>query len=145
MKQGKEYETTLLGRLLSVSCLTRIDGGSSAEFFDRPTRLSQPEVDNTESMIYQVSDTLLLFMSFLWKKTVYLTSYWKDTCSAWYRLCIKQSDPYTCMITAHIARMYRFCLVCACVCLSVCPSGPGCLSGAFCHPPLLRHTSAHLY
>jgi len=68
MKQGKEYETTLLGRLLSVSCLTRIDGGSSAEFFDRPTRLSQPEVDNTESMIYQVSDTLLLFMSFLWKK-----------------------------------------------------------------------------
>jgi len=53
MKQGKEYETTLLGRLLSVSCLARLDGGS-AEFFDRPTRLSQPEVDNTESMIYQV-------------------------------------------------------------------------------------------
>jgi len=54
MKQGKEYENTLLGRLLSVSCLAPLDG-SSAEFFSRPTRLSQPEVDTTENMIYQVS------------------------------------------------------------------------------------------
>jgi len=53
MKQGKEYENSLLGRLLSVSCLAPVDG-STAEFFDRPTRLSQPEVDTMENMIYQV-------------------------------------------------------------------------------------------
>jgi len=53
MKQGKEYENSLLGRLLSVSCLAPVDG-SAAEFFDHPTRLSQPEVDTTENMIYQV-------------------------------------------------------------------------------------------
>jgi len=53
MKQGKEYENSLLGRLLSVSCLSPADG-STAEFFDRPTRLTQPEVETTENMIYQV-------------------------------------------------------------------------------------------
>jgi len=53
VKQGKEYETTLLGRLLSVGCLATSDG-SRAEFFDRPTRLTQPEIDSTENMIYQV-------------------------------------------------------------------------------------------
>jgi len=68
------------------------------------------------------------------------------------------------LITAHIARMYKFCLVCVCVSvrvpktdnfittshfaftwgvwthsgMSVCPSGPGCLSGGggLCDPAL---------
>jgi len=53
MTKGKEYENTLLGRLLSVSCLSPVDG-STAEFFSQPTRLSQSEVDTTENMIYQV-------------------------------------------------------------------------------------------
>ena len=58
MKQGKAYENTLLGRLLSVSCLAPADGGTAAEFFDRPTRLSQPEVETTENMIYLVCTLL---------------------------------------------------------------------------------------
>ena len=62
VKQGKDYETTLLGRLLSVSCLAPADG-STAEFFDRPTRLSQTEVDTTENMIYQACILLLLVIS----------------------------------------------------------------------------------
>jgi len=42
------------------------------------------------------------------------------------------------IFTAHVARMYRFCLVYLSVRLSVCPSGPGCLSGAFCPQPTHR-------
>lgn len=52
--RGRDYEDTLLGCLLSVSCLRKLDG-SPPEFFERPSRLTQADVDRTEDMIYQVN------------------------------------------------------------------------------------------
>jgi len=50
---------------------------------------------------------------------------------------------YYLFITARVARVYRFCLVCVCVCVcpSICLSRPGCLSGAYClSPTITPHT-----
>ena len=51
---GRSYENTILGALLSVSCIVKNEGGPY-EFFDKPSRKPKQEHDITECNIHQVS------------------------------------------------------------------------------------------
>ena len=50
---GKAYELTLLGSLLTISCIVKNEAGPY-EFFDKPSRYSKQEHDITEANIHQV-------------------------------------------------------------------------------------------
>ena len=51
-KTGKEYERTLLGSILSLSCVSEMDGHS--QFFTNPSSTSKQEHDIAERNIWQV-------------------------------------------------------------------------------------------
>ena len=52
-KTGKEYERTLLGCFLSLSCVSEMN--SPSQFFNNPSSTSKQEHDITERNIWQVS------------------------------------------------------------------------------------------
>ena len=51
---GRSYENTIFGALLSVSCIVKNENGPY-EFFDKPSQKPKREHDVTESNIHQVS------------------------------------------------------------------------------------------
>ena len=51
---GRSYEETILGMLLSVSCIVKNENGPY-EFFDKPSGRRKQEHDIEENNIHQVS------------------------------------------------------------------------------------------
>ena len=51
---GRSYENTILGALLSISCIVKNDNGPY-EFFDKPSSRRKQEHDITEANIHHVS------------------------------------------------------------------------------------------
>jgi hypothetical protein len=57
LANSRAYEDTLLGRLLSASCVPPTDIGPFL-YFNEPSRLAKPEVDLVEQRIQQVGSAL---------------------------------------------------------------------------------------
>ena len=63
---GRAYESTLLGAMLSVSCLPARGGGAeegATRFFERPSSMSQSLVENMEAFIQPVGAFLNPFLN----------------------------------------------------------------------------------
>ena len=61
---GRSYENTILGALLSISCIVKNDNGPY-EFFDKPSRRPKQEHDITEANIHHVSIPLFMIRTLL--------------------------------------------------------------------------------
>ena len=54
INSGRAYEDTLLGSILSISCIVKNDALGPFDFFNNPSRFSKQEHDLTENSIHQV-------------------------------------------------------------------------------------------
>ena len=60
---GRSYENTILGALLSISCIVKNDNGPY-EFFDKPSSRRKQEHDITEANIHHVSIPTFIIRTF---------------------------------------------------------------------------------
>ena len=89
---GAQYESTVVGQILSISCMKKNDA-PPFDFFDKPSHSTKAEIEMTESRIHTVRKQIkdLYFCLLLSKRSSVYTSY-QCFCSLYHSLEYKLVD-----------------------------------------------------